>query len=332
MKLNEFVDRLYGIGDIESPKTIRSKRTLNESCCVKDEDDLDESYRNDDFRDLCREYSSLYPYDISLREVWDEIVRNYEDEDLANDVVEYLEGAFGDEEEYDDEFFESLNEARNPENDEVNAVLRKWANSDRNRLSKRDQKILDDAGVKLEPYFPGEKEKIVVSSESERRPSGVYERGWGKESIRRMHPDHDIANDVKTDRELHISNPYNINKNRWDYDDHQLNRETSAEARALRPYSDEYRRRKDSLEYARKHNWHKEEAEKALNDFRADMQAKKNESVTLNESKEGLKDWFWSMIEDNELDTETATGILLTYISDEDLLDAVEETKEYLES
>lgn len=151
MKLNEFVDRLYEMGDIESSKTVRPKKTLNESCGVSDEskldesinlhesainqdkinkalqvlidngidedeaeivlqaigytlldtelfpeDDLDESYNNDDFRNLCREYSSLYPYDISLREVWDEIVRNYEDEDLANDVVEYLQSAFGD--------------------------------------------------------------------------------------------------------------------------------------------------------------------------------------------------------------------------------------------
>ena len=101
MKLNEFVDRLYEMGDIESPKTISPKRTLNESSGVGDESDLDESYHNDDFRNLCREYSSLYPYDISLGEVWSEIVRNYEDEDLANDIVDYLEDAFGDEEEYD---------------------------------------------------------------------------------------------------------------------------------------------------------------------------------------------------------------------------------------
>lgn len=319
MKLNEFVDRLYAMGGIESPETIKFKKSLNESYDVSDE--LFDEYKLDDSKDV--------------GDIYNEIMFNYGDEALADDVVSRIEVYRNnrDDDYYDeDDLYESLNEARNPENDEVNSVLRKWANSNRNRISKRDQKVLDDAGVKLEPYFPGEKEKIVVSSESERRPSGVYERGWGKENIRRMHPDHDIANDVKTDRELHISNPYNRNKNRWDYDDHQPNRETSAEARALRPYSDEYKRRKDSLEYARKHNWHKEEAEKALDDFRADMQAKKNESVTLNESKEGLKDWFWSMIEDNEIDTETAVGILLTYISDEDLLDAVEETKEYLES
>ena len=55
---------------------------------------LDESYDYELFDDVCKEYSSLYPYDISLGEVWDEIVSKYGDEDLADDVVEYLEDAF----------------------------------------------------------------------------------------------------------------------------------------------------------------------------------------------------------------------------------------------
>ena len=37
MKLYEFVDKLYAMGDMEAPKTIESKRTLNESL-----DDIDE--------------------------------------------------------------------------------------------------------------------------------------------------------------------------------------------------------------------------------------------------------------------------------------------------
>lgn len=44
MKLYEFVDRLYAMGDMESPKTIRSKKTLNESVSSR-EDDLDEDLK-----------------------------------------------------------------------------------------------------------------------------------------------------------------------------------------------------------------------------------------------------------------------------------------------
>lgn len=44
MKLYEFVDRLYEMGDMESPKTVMSKKTLNESLNENnlEEDDLDE--------------------------------------------------------------------------------------------------------------------------------------------------------------------------------------------------------------------------------------------------------------------------------------------------
>ena len=35
MKLYEFVDKLYAMGDIESPKTVRSKTTLNESLMLE---------------------------------------------------------------------------------------------------------------------------------------------------------------------------------------------------------------------------------------------------------------------------------------------------------
>ena len=53
--------------------------------------DIDESYNYELYNDLCSEYESLYPYDITLDQVYDEIMNNYNDEDLANDVIENLE-------------------------------------------------------------------------------------------------------------------------------------------------------------------------------------------------------------------------------------------------
>lgn len=428
MKLNEFVDRLYAMGGIESPKTIKFNKSLNESYDVSDElfdeyklddfkdvgdiyneitfnygdealaddvvsrievyrnnrdddyydeDDLDESYRNDDFRDLCREYSSLYPYDISIREVWDEIVRNYEDEDLANDVVDYLEGAFGDEEEYDDygddyydeddDLYEALeegksfvkrgrkptdkltydeveeaekvlkdagfkkfsidgygvdpgfnedskeiakvlnaagfacrletkkeqeeagrprkfvffktrkrdvNEAANPENDEVNAVLRKWANSNRNRISKRDQKVLDDAGVSLETakYDAPHKYAVHKNHKDDRVPHAFY-----KDDIKRAHPDHDLANDLATTGR-HWSNRDRYNKNkdpRFPWRDAEYRSETPEESDALRPYSDKYKSLKRAVDDSEGYPYWHAGAEQDLDDFRASIPKRK---------------------------------------------------------
>ena len=53
--------------------------------------DIDESYNYELYDDLCSEYKSLYPYDITLDQVYDEIIDKYNDEDLANDVIENLE-------------------------------------------------------------------------------------------------------------------------------------------------------------------------------------------------------------------------------------------------
>ena len=206
MKLYEFVDRLYAMGDMESPKTVRSKKTLNESYTVSDE--LFDEYKSDDFKDV--------------GDIHNEIMFNYGDKDLADDVVSRIEVYRNNRDDDDDldeglnealfsdneleeyirkhlnpelsladvevynsgnhaevqvqlepeiynndgygyvfnyvpketsveDFFdyvvqslnnvlleEGLTEAANPENAEVNAVLRKWANSDRNRISKRD--------------------------------------------------------------------------------------------------------------------------------------------------------------------------------------------------
>ena len=58
--------------------------------------------------------------------------------------------------------YESLDEAVNPENAEVNAVLRKWANRPGNKLGKKDQKILDDAGIEFENIYDSGNEKVAT--------------------------------------------------------------------------------------------------------------------------------------------------------------------------
>lgn len=341
MKLDEFVDRLYAMGGVEQEKK-KSKR-LNESF-VRQWFPKNADYFLNDLENVL----NIVPIDSRHDEIEDEDQVLYEFSGTKDDFqhavdyfgyfenLDYQKKYLDDELEYSDDiskltYNESLNEARNQENDEVNAILRKWANSDRNRISKRDQKVLDDAGISLETakYDAPRKYAVHKNHKDDRVPHAFY-----KNDIKRAHPDHDLANDLATTGR-HWSNRDRYNKNkdpRFPWRDAEYRSETPEESAALRPYSDEYKKLKHGVEFSKGYPyWHAAE-EKKLDAFRADMQAKKNESVTLNESKEGLKDWFWSMIEDGELDTETATGILLTYISDEDLLDAIDETKEYLES
>lgn len=75
MKLYEFVDKFYEMGDMEAPKTVRSKKTLNESYTVSDE--LFDEYKSDDFKDV--------------GDIHNEIMFNYGDKDLADDVVSRIE-------------------------------------------------------------------------------------------------------------------------------------------------------------------------------------------------------------------------------------------------
>lgn len=109
-----------------------------------------------------------------------------------------------------------LDEARNPENDEVNATIRKWANSDRNRLSKKDQKTLDKYGISLEDEDSVTKRhapKEIKKYYSGKRMVGSNPQirmGLTKNMVKSKHDDFDSANylnkERKTDSETHREN------------------------------------------------------------------------------------------------------------------------------
>lgn len=111
---------------------------------------------------------------------------------------------------------ESLTEARNPENDEVNATIRKWANSDRNRLSKKDKEILDKNGISLEDEDSVTKQRVPKEMKkyySGKRMVGSNPQirtGLTKNAVKSKHDDFDSANylnkERKTDSETHREN------------------------------------------------------------------------------------------------------------------------------
>ena len=169
-----------------------------------------------------------------------------------------------------------MTEARNPENEEVNAVLRKWANSDRNRISKHDQKVLDDAGIALRTDKYDAPHKYAVHKNNEGDIIDLHR--MDKYRIKNAHPDHDLANDLATTGR-HWSNRDRYNKNkdpRFPWRDAEYRSETPEESDALRPYSDEYKSLKRAVDDTEGYPYWHAGAEQDLDDFRAKIGNKKN--------------------------------------------------------
>ena len=176
------------------------------------------------------------------------------------DILNYLEPAD-----------KELTEARNPENEEVNAVLRKWANSDRNRISKHDQKVLDDAGIALRTDKYDAPHKYAVHKNNEGDIIDLHR--MDKYRIKNAHPDHDLANDLATTgRHWSNRNRYNKNKDpRFPWRDAEYRSETPEESDALRPYSDKYKSLKRAVDDTEGYPYWHAGAEQELDDFKASV-------------------------------------------------------------
>ena len=217
---------------------------------------------------------------------------------------------------------ESLTEAANPENAEVNAVLRKWANSDRNRISKRDQKVLDDAGIKLKTNKYDAPHKYAVHKDNEGDILDLHR--MDKRHIKNTHPDHDLANDLATTGR-HWSNRDRYNKNKdpnfpWRNDAYR--EETPEESKALRPYSDEYKSLKRQVSNSEGYPYWHAGAERDLDDFRAKMAARKNESLNESNFEFGdYRDEFYSLIDG--MDPVDVVDMMVSYMNEYDMDDLI---------
>lgn len=341
MKLYEFVDKLYAMGDMESPKTIRSKKTLNESLMLEASsgemlDRFFELNAGVDPEELLQWILQNVITDEQLREMVDyaeEIEHMHAQDDIEESLVEddLDEGVLGglagaaigglagnslghpvlgaiggglagsaiQNALSDEDLNESLTEAANPENAEVNAVLRKWANSDRNRISKHDQKVLDDAGITLKTDKYDAPHKYAVHKDNESDIIDLHR--MDKHHIKNTHPDHDLANDLATTGR-HWSNRDRYNKNkdpRFPWRDDEYRSETPEESDALRPYSDKYKSLKRAVDGSESYPYLHADAEKKLDDFRAKMAARKNESLTEDKDLSTVKRSMTRVLQDN---------------------------------
>ena len=155
MKLYEFVDRLYAIGDMESPKTIKPKKVLNESLNEDIQINFPEyDYTPEDIKkaalaainetgipesevvavtyqpDNGYEYDHFYvdfangdEEDISGQYINDAEDLAYS---LAEVFTEYIEDNLAEDEE-DDLYEEGLTEAANPENVHTGTLQTHWS-------------------------------------------------------------------------------------------------------------------------------------------------------------------------------------------------------------
>ena len=156
MKLNEFVDRLYAMGGIE----IKPKRSLDESYDVSDElfesltEDIDEVPPNELYTRLKNAINSVLD-DPSLEDEYD----TQTIEELRYLLIKKT--LFPEFELYADF---TLTEAKNPENDEVNAIIRNHLGK-RSKISKKEQEVLDRYGISRNETgnFEGPNGKVLGS-------------------------------------------------------------------------------------------------------------------------------------------------------------------------
>jgi hypothetical protein len=197
MKLHEFTDRLYAMGGIEQEE--KRSRRLNESVRIvfkrngrilHEDVDIewpDTTYSSDDVKEAVYnaiadsgiqenhiqsiEYCDAGRFDKS--DLITVLFDDYSDEDEILNIKQngglynFFLRAFNDYNDYleEDKFNESLTEARNPENAEVNAIIRKHLGK-KSKISKKEQAVLDKYGISRDEYgdFTGPNGKKLMAN------------------------------------------------------------------------------------------------------------------------------------------------------------------------
>lgn len=200
---------------------------------------------------------------------------------------------------------ESLNEARNPENDEVNAILKNKIG--KARLTKKEQEILDKYGITRDEdgdwIGPNGKRIWKVSGKSIYGPTapGKYHksRTWelGNQGGYPKNPQHkdsydevDFANYLtKEPTDFNYSQPYRgraVNNEPY---------ETPAMGKANRPYSDDYKTAKESRDYnQRRANdidvMSDDEVEKEIDEYRKKLKQSQQSGQKVKDRIQGKAD------------------------------------------
>lgn len=365
MKLHEFTDRLYAMGDIEQKEkrriltegdtsgwgsyepqhpvvakcklepyknwyvTLKNVEVYPEDCEIFTRD-IEEAYVfisdywENELQEILDEYTVGYTTDDFVPIWYDSTLEPYLDKNRKN---------------------ESLTEARNPENDEVNAAIRRYLASEKDYIPKKDKDLFDKYGIVPGKLGRGKnKEKYMDGPNGDMAVDGID-----------YHPDYDIANSItkqkldNRDKEVSTKDMmswYDLFGDGPKVSDNDTSKMSSNQFKSLQPYAQEKelirdtRRRKNRAlqdeeerikaakeETERRFKYADEDKEKAMNSVRAKRAARKNESLNLNESKQGLIDHLYEIINHAGITNEEIVDMLLGFMDESQLVEVIDELK-----
>lgn len=374
MKLHEFTDRLYAMGGIEQEEK-RSRRlnedinsderlnqirkellTLDSSFEIIEDEDWGWIY-NDDwvYGDITyvqitypiSDYGmKAFPQNFNVQVVDGDPINSLDRGfDNLSDAIAYAPIQFK-------KYFlnESLTEARNPENDEVNAAIRRYLDSDKAYIPKKDRDLFDKYGITPD--------KFPRSLGSRKYIQGSNGDVIGQDLPLNVHPDYDFANAVtkqkldKGDKEYTTKDwmkwvdPYGDSP----VSDNDESRMSSNQFDSLQPYwqektaiKDAGRRRKRALQdeeeriqsikddTQRTLKYIDDDKARFIKSAKKKAAERKNESLNLNESKQGLVDYFNELMSTFGVKPYEQVDYLLGYMSESELSDAIDDFKEYMD-
>ena len=301
-KLNEDVE------DCE-PYTPRYPSPLTWYVCNSGDDYYDYFYKG---------YSEDKSFEVDIWPVSDEYsvqifqngecIANYRtiaaDDDAAIDIVSV---------DYEEEFLtESLTEAENPENAEINSVIRRTVG--KKNISKKDAQALADAGIERDEYgdLTGKNGRRLVKSGTAIHGPGKTYHKYGKTDYRKGYDGKTTRWDLRKNSADMVGAKH---ADKWDkvdlknyLDSEKPHNEWETEQdsnKKLRPYSDkyqEYKRRKDSASWgvdrANREIKSEEEIEKLVQEYRDKLMKQRERDLEWQSRQEGSKEYYDKQIKD----------------------------------
>lgn len=273
-------------------------------------------------------FEFAYEYGLTCKKLGrdgDEILYRFtgekEDFDQAIKDGYFFSLDFGADEGHSEDLNESftLNEAENPDNAEINALIRKVVG--KKNISKKDAKALSDAGITRDENgdLTGKNgRRLVKSGSTIYGPSSTYlkrprQRGEDVPAWRKTGKDNTVT---RWDLRKNSADYYGSkNADKWDkvdlknyLDSEKPNNEWETEQamnQKLRPYSDKYQELKDRRASAeRSANWDdekiksEEEIERLVQEYRDKLMRERDYHTREKEKEEGSREYYNKQIDD----------------------------------
>lgn len=207
---------------------------------------------------------------------------------------------------------DKLNEAENPENTEINSVIRRTVG--KKNISKKDAQALADAGIERDEYgdLTGKNGRRLVKSGTAIHGPGKTYHKYGKTDYRKGYDGKTTRWDLRKNSADMVGAKH---ADKWDkvdlknyLDSEKPHSEWETERdsnQKLRPYSDkyqEYKRRKDSASWgvdrANREIKSEEEIERMVQEYRDKLLQQRQHDLEWAADREGSKEYYDKQIKD----------------------------------